>query len=114
MEVTHNHFSDESAALAEIEAAGYNPMTVDFPAETNSDHWHDFDSILFILDGELTLTNAQTGETCVCGVGTRLKAPRGVLHREQTEGYKALIGLSITPEEITQPVNKEPPVAIAQ
>jgi hypothetical protein len=88
MEVTHDHFSDESVALAEIEAAGYNPMTVDFPAET--------------------------GETCVCGVGARLQAPHGVLHREQTKGYKALIGLSIMPEEITQPINKEPPVTIAQ
>ena len=111
MDIDHNHFSDEASALKEIEAAGYKPITLEFPAESNDDHWHDFDSMLYIIDGDLTITETETGETCVCGVGSRIVASHGVLHREKTDGYKALIGLSVEPEELTQPINKAPPVA---
>jgi quercetin dioxygenase-like cupin family protein len=110
MNINHNYFSDEAIALAEIEAAGYSPVTLEFPAESNDDHWHDFDSMLYILEGEVTITYAQTGETCVCGTGTKIIGQPRVLHHEQTDGYKALIGLSVEPEKLTQPINKPPPV----
>ena len=109
MDVEHNYFKDESEVLAEINAAGYFPLTLDFPAESNDDHWHDFDSMVYILEGEITITETATGDRCTCGAGTRIIASGGVLHREQTAGHKALIGFSMNPAQLTQPVNKPPP-----
>ena len=113
MDVQRDHFSDESDVLAEIEAAGYFPITLDFAAEANDEHWHDFDSMVYIVDGEITVIDTQTGERCVCGRGARINAPRGILHREETQGHRAIIGLSVKPEDLTQPVNKPPPVKIS-
>ena len=111
MKIEYDYFSDEGVAQKEIDAAGYHSVTLEVGVESNDDHWHDFDALLYILDGELTITDAETGETCACGAGTKIVANRGVLHREQTEGYKALVGVSVDPAEIAQPINKTPPVA---
>jgi quercetin dioxygenase-like cupin family protein len=105
-------FEDEAVALKEITDAGYFPMTLDFPAESNEAHWHDFDSLTYILEGELTLTEADSGEQQVCPAGTKIVGSRGVLHREQTDGYRAIIGFSVNPAELSQPINKAPPVSI--
>lgn len=110
MDIKYNYFSDESEVLAEIETAGYFPLTLDFPTEANEDHWHDFDSMVYIVKGEITIYDTDTGESCVCGAGTKIMAPAGVLHREKTSGHKAIIAFSIDPSELTQPVNKPPPV----
>ncbi len=110
MDINHDHFSDQATALKEIEDAGYTPVTLDFPAESSDDHWHDFDPITFLLSGQVTVTVVETGETCVCGEGTRIVGTRGVLHREQTDGYRALIGLPVEPAALSQPINKPPPV----
>lgn len=113
MDIKHDHFSHESEVLAEIEAAGYYPTTLDFEAETSDENWHDFDSMVYIVDGEITVIDTQTGERCVCGRGAVINAPRGVLHKEETSGHRAIIGLSVRPEDLTQPVNKPPPVKIS-
>ena len=113
MDIKYNYFSDEAEVMSEIEAAGYFLLTQDFPAESIGDHWHDFDFVGYITEGEMTIFDTETGESCVCSKGTKVVAPRGVLHREQTSGYKALIGVSIDPAELTQPINKPPPVALS-
>jgi hypothetical protein len=110
MDIEYNYFSDDTKPLAEIEAAGYFPLTLDFPAESNEDHWHDFDSLVYILEGEITIIDSTTGETCLCGAGTKIVAPGRVLHREQSAGHKALIGFSIAPETLSQPINKPLPI----
>jgi len=106
MNIQYNHFATTEDALAEIKAAGYWPVTIDFPPEKSEVHWHDFDSLTFILEGELSVTNVDTGEHCVCGPGTRITAKAGIRHREEHRGYKALIGLSVDPAALTQPINK--------
>jgi mannose-6-phosphate isomerase-like protein (cupin superfamily) len=110
VDITLNHFTDEAQAMGEIEAAGYHPITLDFPKLENENHWHDFDSFVYVLEGEITVIDAESGETCDCTAGTRIVAPRGVLHREVSDGYKALLGLSVKPEALTQPIDKPPPV----
>lgn len=108
MDIRTDHFSTEAEAVAEIKEAGYWPLTIEFQPEKNENHWHDFDSMLFLLEGELSVTEAETGENCVCGAGTRVIAKAGVLHREEHNGYKAVIGFSIDPATLTQPINKPP------
>ena len=34
---------------------GYHEISFDFPAEENELHWHDFDSVLYVTGGELTV-----------------------------------------------------------
>jgi len=101
-------FEDEAQAYAEIEAMGYHAMALDFAKEESPFHWHDFDSVLYITGGEVTLTleGAESGERCQRG--TKIVASAGVVHKEQT----AIIGFSVPVSELTQPVNKALPVSL--
>ena len=104
-------FEDEAQAYAEIEAMGYHAMALDFPAEENALHWHDFDSVLYVTAGELTLSREE-GQSITCERGVKIVASAGVVHREQTSGYSAIIGLSVAPDALTQPINKPLPVNV--
>jgi hypothetical protein len=110
MNAEYGSFTDEKAALEEIASAGYFPLTLNFSEENSDLHWHDFDSLVYVLDGEVKITDGQTDEVYVCGAGTRISAPGGLLHREETKGYKAIIGFAIDPAQLSQPINKKPPV----
>ena len=105
-------FDSEASAMADIEAAGFHSITMEFAAGENEPHWHDFDAFVFVLEGELVLTDVESGESRVCGPGTKVQAARGVLHRESTPGYKALIGFSQPLDDLTQPIDKPPPVQL--
>jgi hypothetical protein len=100
---TRDAFVAEDEAMAAIRAAGFHPLLLDVPAESNEDHWHDFDTIIFVLEGENVVTVAATGETLACGPGSQTDFPRGVIHRENHQGYRALFGFSVDPA-----VNKPP------
>ena len=102
-------FDDEAQAYAEIEAMGYHAMAFDFPAEENDFHWHDFDSVVYVTGGEITLST-EDGESITCQRGAKIVATTGVVHKELTPGYSAIIGFSQLPESLTQPVNKPLPV----
>jgi quercetin dioxygenase-like cupin family protein len=104
-------FEDEAQAHEEIAAMGYHAMALDFPAEENDMHWHDFDSVVYVTAGEVTLS-LDNGESAVCQRGAKIVASAGVAHREKTSGYSAIIGFSVAPEALTQPVNKPLPVAL--
>jgi DNA-binding transcriptional MerR regulator len=105
---THDAFALESEAMAVIHAAGLHPLLIDVPAETNENHWHDFDSIIFVLEGELVVMDAASGETLACGPGSRIDFPRGIIHHEHHEGYRALVGFSIDPAAFKGPLNMPP------
>jgi DNA-binding transcriptional MerR regulator len=105
---THDAFSLEEEAMAAIRAAGLHPWLVDVPAESNEDHWHDFDALIFVLEGVNVVTVAATGETLTCGPGSRADFPRGVVHREIHQGYRALFGLSVDPTTFEGPLNMPP------
>ena len=104
-------FEDEAQAYAEIEALGFHAMTLDIPEESNDFHWHDFDAMVYVTDGELTLTVQGHEAPYTCRRGTRISAAAGVVHREETKGYSAIIGFSVEPQELTQPINKQPVAA---
>src|SRR5207237_3563907 len=105
---THDAFTLEDEAMAVIRAAGFYPLIADVPAETNEDHWHDFDTIIFVLEGENVVTSGATGETLACGPGSRIDFPRGIIHRESHQGYRALFGFSIDPMLFKGPINMPP------
>ena len=105
-------FEDEAQAYAEIEAMGYHAMAFDFPAEENELHWHDFDSVVYVTGGEVTVSaeGEGDGESVTCQRGAKIVATAGVVHREQTQGYSAIVGFSVPLESLTQPINKPLPV----
>ena len=105
-------FEDEAQAYAEIEAMGYHAMAFDFPPEENDLHWHDFDSVLYVTAGELKVSLEDEGESVTCQRGAKIVATAGLVHREQTSGYSAIIGFSVPLESLTQPINKPLPVAM--
>ena len=104
-------FDDEAQAYAEIAAMGYHAMAFDFPAEENDLHWHDFDSVVYVTAGEITLSR-ENGESITCQRGAKIVAKAGLVHREQSSGYSAIIGFAVAPETLTQPVNKPLPVTL--
>lgn len=105
---TQDAFALEQEAMAAIQAAGFYPLLIDVPAEANGDHWHDFDTMIFVLEGENVVTIAATGETLACGPGSRTDFPRGIIHRENHQGYRALFGFSVDPVTFDGPINMPP------
>lgn len=107
-------FKDEAEAFAQIEAKNWHAVTLDIPAESNDFHWHDFDAVVYITKGELVLTVEGMDGPVSCGRGTKINATAGVVHREESKGYSAIIGFAQAPETLTQPINKAPPAAMGQ
>jgi len=105
-------FDDEAQAYEEIEAMGYHAMAFDFPAEENELHWHDFDSVLYVTGGELTVWVDSEDESVTCQRGAKIVASAGTVHRGQTPEYSAVIGFSAAPEALTQPINTPLPVSL--
>ena len=110
--LTEAHFSTEDEALAEITARGLHAIgTFEVPAHENALHWHDFDSVIYVLDGTARV-EFPDGSAMQCGAGARVEAPAGTVHREASPAYRAVFGVSVEPAAMTQPVDK-PVVALA-
>ena len=107
-------FTDEAEAFAQIEAKNWHAVTLDIPAESNNFHWHDFDAVVYVTKGELMLTVEGMDGPVTCGRGTKINAAAGVVHREESTGYSAIIGFEQRPDTLTQPINKTPPAAMGK
>ena len=106
---TPSQFADESEAIALAEAAGEHPLALDIEAVQNDFHWHDFQTTTYIVEGELTIDVRDSGERFVCGPGTVIRAEtRGIVHRETSDGYRAVFGFDRDPRELTMPIDKDP------
>jgi uncharacterized RmlC-like cupin family protein len=108
-ELTPNAFTTEAEAIAEIEARGWCAFAADMPADTSELHFHDFDSVIYVVSGRPRL-ELEDGTPVQCGAGTRVELPRDLIHREATEAYRAVFGISVALADLTQPINK--PVAL--
>jgi hypothetical protein len=101
------HFTTEAEALAEIAKRGWYAVTVDVAAVDNDLHWHDFDSVNFILTGSHRV-EFEDGSIMECGPGAKIEAPGRVVHRECSPAYRSVFGFSVAPDRMTQPLNKSP------
>jgi mannose-6-phosphate isomerase-like protein (cupin superfamily) len=108
-EITEGHFTTEAEARAEIEAMGWNVFARDtFIPEDEDLHWHDFESVTFIVSGTLRVV-VETGAIAEVGAGTRIRSGPGVLHRELGGStYRVILGFKIGRSELTMPLNKPP------
>ena len=105
--LTEGYFSTEAEARTEIEARGWHPITIELEPMENDLHWHDFDAVLYVLDGSVTI-ELDDGTIMQCGAGARVDTPAGVVHRDSSTAYRAVIGLACDPADMTRPINKEP------
>lgn len=103
-EVTHGHSLTAEQAVAALEMLGLHPIVADVPATDNEFHWHDFDSVFYILEGGLDVIDHVTGETARLIAGDRVQAPAGFGHREKHDGYKAVFGFSVPLAELKFPL----------
>jgi quercetin dioxygenase-like cupin family protein len=69
-------------------------------------HWHDFDALIFMLEGTLRIEFEDGRDAFECGPGARIETQERVVHREVTDGYRAVFGLSVDPATMTSPINK--------
>ncbi len=108
-ELALDQFTDEAGAIALAEAAGQHPRAYDFGEVHNDFHWHDFEAMVYVISGEITLTERETGESCTAGAGTTVRA-LGVrqVHREDSDGYRAVIGFLSDPADIQRPIDRHP------
>jgi hypothetical protein len=105
--LTEDYFATEAEALAEIAGRGWHAVTVDIAAVDNDLHWHDFDSVNFILEGSHRV-ELEDGSVLECGPGAKIEAPGRVVHRECSPAYRSVFGFSVAPADMTRPLNKPP------
>lgn len=104
-----DHFSSRAQAYDEIEIAALHPVDMTVPPVSNDSHWHDFSTQLYILEGELCITDVAQDRTLVAGPGARVDVPARVLHREESDqGYTLIAGMSVNPETLEGDVDLDP------
>jgi len=106
--MTHDQFGDEAEAVALAEAAGLTPRAFDFGEVHNDFHWHDFSSAVYVVSGELTITVRDSGEQCTLRAGSCITAEARVVHREDSVGYRAVVGFDCDPATIKPPIDRDP------
>ena len=106
--VHRDHFSSPEQAFDEIEIAGLYTVETDVPEVKNESHWHDFSTWIYILEGELHITDKAQDRVLLAGPGSRVDVPERVLHSEESSGYKIIAGMSADPAEVTEPVDRDP------
>lgn len=108
-EITHGHELTAEQAVAELQGLGLHPVVAEVPATENEFHWHDFDSVFYILEGGLEVTRHPSGEVITLVAGDRVQAPGGGAHRERHSGFKAVFGFSVDPATLVFPLEKPLP-----
>lgn len=102
-EVSHGHSLNADQAVAELEQLGLHTIVADVPPTDNAFHWHNFDSVFYILEGSLEVMTP-SGETYTLVAGDRVTAPGGGAHREKHNGYRAAFGFSVPLAELKFPL----------
>jgi len=106
--VQENHFSSAAQAFAEIKSAGLHAVEMTVPPVKNTSHWHHFSTWIYILDGELHITDTARKVTLTAPPGSRVEVPERVLHNEESDGYTIIAGMSEHPASIGNPVDRDP------
>ena len=101
---TEGYFTSEEQAFAEIASRGWHAI-VFVGSKEQELHWHDFDTVVYIVEGTAR-AQFQDGTVQEAPAGSRVEAPAGVVHRNVGPAYRAILGFSIEPAKMTQPVNK--------
>lgn len=105
--VTVDAFSTEAEAVAAIEMAGMQAYPADVVASERGLHWHDFDALIGIVEGELYVVDEQ-GDVLTCGPGSLLEVTDRPLHTERTTAGRFVFGFTGSYDELERPINRDP------
>ncbi len=94
-----NHFSSAGPVFDELELNGLHVVEMDVPAVRNEPHWHEFSTWIYVLEGELLITDTAQDRTLKATPGTRVDVPERVLHCEESAGYKIIAGMTQLPAD---------------
>lgn len=99
----------EEEALAQIAALGFHGLAFDQDLQEDEPlHWHEFDSLSFVISGTGSFADEHGSVTNV-GPGCRLEAPAGWLHRSLAgPPYRIVLGTNLPGDQWTAPINKDP------
>ena len=103
--VTDGYCSAPQVAFAEIAACGWHAVEYSVPAEETELHWHDYDAVVFVLDG-ISRTVFADGSVMEGGPGARIDQPSRVLHRSGHSAFKAAFGFSVSMEVMSRPISE--------
>ena len=108
--VEHDYFAMEDEAKKEVEADKlFLSVSKLSPSEGTPMHWHDFRIHVYIQEGTFRFQDPSTGQIHECRPGTKFVIPPRTLHIEEAhDGYSAIIGLSVDPQNLPQPVIRQP------
>ena len=108
LSVHRKHFKSPSQAYDEIEIAGLYTVEMSVPAVNNESHWHDFSTWIYVLEGELLITDVAHDRVLFAEPGSRVDVPQRVLHSEESAGYKIIAGMSADPASMSESVDLDP------
>lgn len=104
--ITENVNATEEEAHAEITARGWHPFTLEFDTVEEEFHYHDWDTVLYVLEGTAA-AEFPDGSTFTAGAGARVDATAGLVHRDVPGlHYRAVFGFATHPDTWTGPINK--------
>ena len=104
--ITEGHFGTEQEALDEVTSRGWTPYVLDMIGADEEFHFHDFETVAFVLEGTAML-ELKDGEILTAGPGSRAEVPAGLVHRDVPGStYRGVLGFSVELADMTQPVNK--------
>jgi len=104
-----DYFSHPSQAFEEIENQGLHPIEMNVQPVRNESHWHRFSTRIYVLEGELNITDSARKLILKAGPGALVEVPERVLHSEESgTGYAIIAGLSVDPSTLTGPVDLDP------
>ena len=108
IKVHENHFNSAAQAFDEIEIAGRYIAEMDVPAVSNESHWHRFSTWIYILEGELAITDSALDRVLLAGPGSRVDVPERVAHCENSTGYKIIAGMTVDPASLSGNIDLDP------
>ena len=99
----------EEEALGQVTELGLHGLAFDQDLKEDEPlHWHEFDSVSFVISGTGSFADEHGNVTDV-RPGCRLEAPAGWLHRNLAgPAYRVVLGTSFAGDQWTAPINKDP------
>ncbi len=78
-------------ALAEANSDGFVGEIKEYTSGHTEPHQHDYDVRLFVLEGEIRLTDVQDNVVYPCSSGTKAYVSAGTVHTEDHETLKMIV-----------------------
>lgn len=84
--------ADEAQALRELEQQGFSGAAKDYAPGRTEPHQHEYDILLYILEGEFRLGEVEAGQVHSCRPGDKVFVAAGTPHFEDHGDLRMVVG----------------------